>query len=37
MGSHGASGINEIIIGSNTEKVVRQSETPVLVIKNKIE
>lgn len=36
MGSHGATGINEIIIGSNTEKVVRQSETPVLVIKNKI-
>ena len=37
MGSHGASGIDEIIIGSNTEKVVRQSETPVLVIKNKID
>ncbi|MBW4359521.1 universal stress protein [Flavobacterium taihuense] len=37
MGSHGASGINEILIGSNTEKVVRQSETPVLVIKNKID
>src|SRR6187551_2374221 len=36
MGSHGASGINEILVGSNTEKVVRQSETPVLVIKNKI-
>lgn len=37
MGSHGATGINEILIGSNTEKVVRLSETPVLVIKNKIE
>jgi nucleotide-binding universal stress UspA family protein len=37
MGSHGASGINEILIGSNTEKVVRLSEVPVLVIKNKIE
>ncbi|AOW09147.1 universal stress protein [Flavobacterium gilvum] len=36
MGSHGSAGINEIIIGSNTEKVVRQSETPVLVIKNKV-
>jgi nucleotide-binding universal stress UspA family protein len=36
MGSHGATGINEILVGSNTEKVVRQSETPVLVIKNKI-
>ncbi len=37
MGSHGATGINEIFIGSNTEKVVRQSEIPVLVIKDKIE
>lgn len=37
MGSHGSTGINEIFIGSNTEKVVRQSEVPVLVIKNKIE
>ena len=37
MGSHGATGINEILIGSNTEKVVRQSEIPVLVIKNKSE
>lgn len=37
MGSHGASGLNEILVGSNTEKVARQSETPVLVIKNKIE
>jgi nucleotide-binding universal stress UspA family protein len=36
MGSHGASGLNEIFIGSNTEKVARQSEIPVLVIKNKI-
>lgn len=37
MGSHGATGINEIFIGSNTEKVVRQSEIPVLVIKEKTE
>jgi nucleotide-binding universal stress UspA family protein len=37
MGSHGSTGINEIFIGSNTEKVVRQSEVPVLVIKNKVE
>ena len=37
MGSHGSSGINEILVGSNTEKIVRHSETPVLVIKNKIE
>lgn len=37
MGSHGSTGINEILVGSNTEKVVRQSEIPVLVIKNKLE
>ncbi len=33
MGSHGASGFQEMFIGSNTEKVVRNSEIPVLVIK----
>jgi nucleotide-binding universal stress UspA family protein len=33
MGSHGISGIEEILLGSNTEKVVRFSEVPVLVIK----
>lgn len=33
MGSHGASGFKEMFIGSNTEKVVRTSEVPVLVIK----
>ncbi len=33
MGSHGISGIEEILIGSNTEKVVRLSNAPVLVIK----
>lgn len=33
MGSHGASGFKEMFIGSNTEKVVRHSEVPVLVIK----
>lgn len=33
MGSHGSSGFQEMFIGSNTEKVVRQSEIPVLVIK----
>ncbi|MFE3866763.1 universal stress protein [Flavobacterium sp. LS2P90] len=33
MGSHGSSGIEEILIGSNTEKVVRLSDIPVLVIK----
>jgi nucleotide-binding universal stress UspA family protein len=34
MGSHGASGFQEMFIGSNTEKVVRASDVPVLVIKN---
>ena len=37
MGSHGASGFKEMFIGSNTEKVVRTSEIPVLVIKNQHE
>lgn len=35
MGSKGSSGLTEFFIGSNTEKVVRHSEIPVLVIKNK--
>lgn len=34
MGSHGTSGIKEFFVGSNTEKVVRYSEIPVLVIKH---
>ena len=33
MGSHGTSGFNELLVGSNTEKVVRYSKIPVLVIK----
>jgi nucleotide-binding universal stress UspA family protein len=37
MGSHGAGGFQELLIGSNTEKVVRFSEVPVLVIKNETE
>lgn len=36
MGSHGSSGIQEFLIGSNTEKVVRNSDIPVLVIKKNI-
>jgi nucleotide-binding universal stress UspA family protein len=36
MGSHGVSGFREMFIGSNTEKVVRFSEVPVLVVKNEI-
>ncbi|MDG5492191.1 universal stress protein [Psychroserpens sp. SPM9] len=35
MGSHGTSGLSEIFVGSNTEKVVRSSEIPVLVVKQK--
>ena len=34
MGSHGTSGLKEMFIGSNAEKVVRTSDIPVLVIKN---
>jgi nucleotide-binding universal stress UspA family protein len=33
MGSHGTSGFEEMFIGSNTEKVVRNSNVPVLIIK----
>lgn len=33
MGSHGINGWREFFIGSNTEKVVRHAETPVLVVK----
>ncbi len=36
MGSKGVTGLKEIFIGSNTEKVVRTSEVPVLVIKNRL-
>ncbi|MCC9138361.1 universal stress protein [Pontibacter silvestris] len=33
MGSKGASGFDEFLIGSNTEKVVRSAECPVLTVK----
>lgn len=36
MGSHGTGGMREIFVGSNTEKVVRGSEVPVLVIKKRM-
>jgi nucleotide-binding universal stress UspA family protein len=36
MGTKGASGLSEILIGSNTEKVVRKSKCPVLAIKEPI-
>jgi nucleotide-binding universal stress UspA family protein len=35
MGSHGSSGLSEVFVGSNTEKVVRTSNIPVLVIKKR--
>jgi len=34
MGSHGATGLKEIFIGSNAEEVVRNSTIPVMIIKN---
>ncbi|SFT55946.1 Nucleotide-binding universal stress protein, UspA family [Algoriphagus locisalis] len=33
MGSKGSSGLEEILIGSNTEKVVRNAKCPVLTVK----
>jgi nucleotide-binding universal stress UspA family protein len=36
MGSHGASGFNEMMIGSNTQKVVRNVHCPLLVVKQPI-
>jgi len=37
MGSHGASKLKSFFVGSNTEKVVRTSDIPVLVIKRRHE
>ena len=37
MGSQGTSGLEEMLVGSNTEKVVRNSEIPVIVIKQDVE
>lgn len=36
MGSKGASGIEEVLIGSNTEKVVRTASCPVITIKSAV-
>lgn len=36
MGSKGSSGIEEVLIGSNTEKVVRNASCPVLTIKSQV-
>lgn len=37
MGSKGSSGIEEIFVGSNTERMVRFSKVPVLTIKDKVD
>jgi len=37
MGSQGTSGLEEMLVGSNTEKVVRNSDVPVLVIKQEVD
>lgn len=36
MGSHGTSGAKDFFIGSNTERVVRNADIPVLVVKNDV-
>lgn len=36
MGSQGASGVKGFFVGSNTERVVRYAEIPVLVVKNEL-
>lgn len=36
MGSHGVSGLKEFFVGSNTERVVRNAEIPVLVVKHEL-
>lgn len=37
MGSEGASGYEEAFIGSNTEKVVRYADCPVITVKNPVD
>lgn len=36
MGSHGSDGLKEIFVGSNAEKVVRNADIPVLVVKEEL-
>jgi len=36
MGSHGSDGLKEIFVGSNAEKVVRNADVPVIVVKEEI-
>jgi len=37
MGTKGSSGLEEVLIGSNTEKVVRYASCPVITIKEKVD
>ena len=37
MGTKGASGLSEVLIGSNTEKVVRRARCPVLTVKEGVD
>lgn len=36
MGTHGAAGLKEFFIGSNTEKIVRTSPVPVIAVKKSV-
>lgn len=36
MGTKGSSGMDELLIGSNAEKVVRYAKCPVITVKNKV-
>lgn len=36
MGSHGSDGLKEIFVGSNAERVVRNAEVPVIVVKEEL-
>jgi nucleotide-binding universal stress UspA family protein len=37
MGSVGSSGLDEIVVGSNTQRVVRHAQAPVFVVKGNVE
>ena len=37
MGSHGTDGLKEIFVGSNAERVVRNADIPVIVVKEDLE
>jgi nucleotide-binding universal stress UspA family protein len=37
MGSHGASGVRELFIGSNAQRIVRLSPVPVLILKQEFD